>query len=166
MDAHHVKGVDFLVDLHGAEPGGQGRARTPGHQHAGDQRRELAGDGQRDADGDPGLGAEDLERVDALDGQHDADGRGHDGDDGNGLDPDFHHLLEHRGDPYRLLVARPRDQPVQAFPHQRAAEAHFLDPAGGPTADAVQKSRRGVAGLLVRHDPYSTTAASPSSREG
>ena len=49
VDADHPEGVDFLVDRHGRETGGQRRAGTSGNQNAYDQGRELAGDRKRDA---------------------------------------------------------------------------------------------------------------------
>jgi len=146
-----MEGVDFLIDLHDAEARRQGRARAPGHQNAGNQRREFPDHGKGDADGHLAFGAENPQRVDTLNGQHDADCAGHDGDDRQRPDADLHHLGEDRADADGLLVIAAGDQPENTFGQNDAACTQFLDAGNGRSAHLFGEPADRVPGFTRRH---------------
>ncbi len=88
-------GVDLLVDLHGADLGGEGAARAASDDDRGQQHAELAE--HADADGLDGedLGAELAKLLHALVGDHYADQEAENTHDRERLDPDLVHLAHH-----------------------------------------------------------------------
>ena len=93
-DGH--QGVDFLVDLHGADLGGEGGARATGDDNRGEQDRHLPED--RDADQIDGedLGTELGQLIGALIGEHHAGQEGDQADDGERIEPGLLHVADQR----------------------------------------------------------------------
>ena len=76
FERHGFHGVDFLVDLHGADFGGEGGAGTSDDHDGGHQRAEFAGHGNGDGVSDHMQGAEFTQLVSSVDRQNGADEKG------------------------------------------------------------------------------------------
>ncbi len=90
--------VDLLVDLHGADLGGEGAARAAGDDDRGQEDAHLA----QDADGDQvdgeDLGAEAAQLIGALIGQHETDEKGDQPHDRQRVEARLLHLTDQRGE--------------------------------------------------------------------
>ena len=129
-DAHHRQRVDFAVQPHRPDTACQLRARSSGDDNAGDERRELTRDRQREPETHLRFGTEDPKRVDALNRQHDTDGRCHQNDDRQRLDAGGDDLLDDVAQPYRLTDRRSAKQQVEGLrnqPCRMADEGNGLD---------------------------------------
>jgi hypothetical protein len=135
LDPHHLKGIEFLADAHGADARRQGRPRTARDQDAGDQGCEFTGDREGHANDHLILGTEDAQGIDALDGEHHADGDRHHGDDRQGANADFHGAFEGRGDAHGLGPSGSHDDPEQHARENPGAETNLGDAADRGRAD-------------------------------
>ena len=81
-DAQRLEGVDLLVDLHGAEPRGEGGAGAAGDDDAGHQRADLAHHADGDEVGDEDLRADHAQLVGAEIGEDQPDQEADHEDDG------------------------------------------------------------------------------------
>ncbi len=88
-DAERLEGVDLLVDLHGAELGGEGGAGAAGDDDAGHQCADLAHHADGHQVGDEDLRADQLQLVGAEVGEDQADEEADHRDDGQCARADF-----------------------------------------------------------------------------
>jgi len=151
VDAHDAERIDLLVDLHGREPRRERRARAPGHQDAGDERRELAHDGQRDSNHHLRFGAEAPERIDALHREHHADGGRQHGDDRDREDADLHHLPHHFADANGLAQLGAGEHPENGFAREHTPMADHLDGLDRAATERLGRAHDRASRRFKRH---------------
>ena len=96
VETDRLHRVDFLVDPHGADLGGEGRARAARDDDGGDEAAELAQEADAQEIDGVDLRAEALQLVGALIGEHDAEQEGQQPDDGQRGDAGFLDLMDQR----------------------------------------------------------------------
>jgi len=137
-------GVDFLVDLHGADLGGEGAARAAGDDDRGEQHAQFAEHADADGFHREGLGAELAQLLHALVGDHHADQEGQHADDDQCLDPDLEHLSNDGTDaePARLHAGLEEDDDDLA--HEGTQADRLPEKADQVAAELLQPVREPV----------------------
>ena len=131
------------IDPHGADLGGEGRARAARHDDGGDQPADLAQHAHAQKIDGEDLGAEPLQLVGALIGQHDADQKGEQAHDRQGADAGLLHLMHHGGEAQIRAWAR---RSSRRFPPSPGPDSPACARPGGRTPRWFCRSdRAGVA---------------------
>ena len=143
VEPHRAHGVDFLVDLHGADLGGEGAAGAARHDDGGEQNAQLAEHADADRFHGEGLGAELPELLDALVGDHHADQEAQHAHDHQRPDPDLVHLAHHGADAKAARLQAGLDEDKEDLAEEFAeidalmieidrVASDFLEPMGKP----------------------------------
>ena len=120
-----LEGVDLLVDLHGAELGGERRAGAAGDDDPGHQRAHLAHHADGHQIGDEDLRPDQAELIGAQIGEDEADEKADHRDDEQGARPD---LLDLQPEIAQAEPGAPADQP----PKERVISPRKRSISGAP----------------------------------
>ncbi len=143
VEPDRAHGIDFQVDLHGADLGREGAARTSRHDDGGEQDAQFAEHADADGFHREGLGAELPELLDALVGDHNADQEAQHAHDHQRPDPDLVHLADHGADPEAARLHARLDENKEDLAEEFAeidalvveidrVAPDFLEPMGKP----------------------------------
>jgi hypothetical protein len=159
-DAQGAHGVDLLGHGHGADLRGIGRARAPGDDDGGDQRRELAQHRQAHQVGHEDVGAVLPQLRGALVGHHDAQQERQQPDDGQRVKARAADVEQDRAPADARRVRQTARQRQRALAHEAEHRQALLAGRSRALADARQGRRccrrhwcghRGLGGELLGH---------------